>query len=105
MPILKFFGLEEEHITKYSKKIQELATLVEAKPESILYIFVDSKIVSSNNNDKKIYVEVEWICRTTNLRERMVKHLNDNFAFLNKKISVNFKDINRNYYVDKEMIG
>ncbi|PPE04815.1 hypothetical protein EELLY_v1c04950 [Entomoplasma ellychniae] len=35
----------------------------------------------------------------------MVSHIEDNFKHLNKKISIKFTDINRDFYVEGQVFG
>ncbi|PPE06654.1 DUF1904 family protein [Mesoplasma corruscae] len=105
MPILKFYGLTEKEIIKYSKKTNELALLIQAKPNAISYVYIPSTILSPESDKEKVYIEINWICRKIELREKMVNHIEDNFKHLNKIISIKFTDINRDFYVEGQVFG
>lgn len=100
MPILKFNGTTEEQVKQYAEKIEDIANLIVAKPESILMMSNNNNIYVSPNTNKRIYVEVDWLARPETTRITLVKHLTDFFGGEKITISVKFTEVNDHLYLD-----
>ncbi|SYV94835.1 Domain of uncharacterised function (DUF1904), partial [Mycoplasma putrefaciens] len=60
MPIIRFSGVSEQKVLDFSKKVNEIAELVVADPEKIMFIYDNSKVFQLKQDQNPIYVTVEW---------------------------------------------
>lgn len=116
MPILKFSGVSKWEVAKYAHKVDEIADLIGAQPENILFICEEDSYVYTKGEKKiieverAIYVAIEWMKREDKeqlLTDHIIKFFTNNDSFKNgdPKVITFFTDINGKGYINGKKVG
>ncbi|AGJ91093.1 DUF1904 family protein [Mycoplasma putrefaciens] len=104
MPIIRFSGVSEQKVLDFSKKVNEIAELVVADPEKIMFIYDNSKVFQLKQDQNPIYVTVEWIARPDK-EQIFAEYIVDFFKDQSSKVWVFFTDINAKLYAHTKKVG
>ncbi|EOA07278.1 DUF1904 family protein [Mycoplasma yeatsii] len=104
MPIIKFSGVSEERVKEFSNKVNEIAELVTANPENIMFICEDSKVFQLKQEQKPIYVTVEWLSRPDK-EQIFANYIVDFFKEDSSKVWIFFTDVNGKLYAHTKKVG
>ncbi|ATZ19095.1 hypothetical protein ESOMN_v1c07130 [Williamsoniiplasma somnilux] len=104
MPIIKFSGVTQQRVEEYAKKIDEIAELIVAKSENIMFIYEGSKIYPIKDGQSSIYISVEWMSRVDK-EQLLTNHLVNFFKNDSDKVGVFFTDMNNKWYMNGNKIG
>ncbi|ATG97683.1 DUF1904 family protein [Mesoplasma lactucae] len=99
MPNIKFSGVDKSVVEKYALKIDEIATLINANKEAIIFIATNDEIFPKRGKQTPIFITVEWKQRLDK-EEIFSKHLTEFFKEYSDSVRVFFTDINDKWYVN-----
>ena len=104
MPYIKISGMSKERVCEIGEDlINIISEEVQVSKEKIR-VFYDPKLEVSKGKivDDKILIDIEWMPRPKEMREKVANKLFEYFEkFSYKNIKIYFQDINKDYYYMK----
>lgn len=104
MPVFAFKGVAPEKIKEYSKKVGELAQIINCEVEKITFWSESAVSIDTGYVNNAIFVTIDWVGRPLK-QEPVTKHILSFFEKESKHIYVKFNEINSFLYLNGECVG